>query len=71
MHVMELFVLDAESYAVTLNSYCILKKNMSLSTVIVSELPNVIYLYEVLKHTLPVALSVHCHTKVVVFGSVL
>jgi len=44
---------------------------MSLSTLIFSELPNVIYLYWVLKQTLPVALSVHCQTKVVVLGFVL
>jgi hypothetical protein len=37
----------------------------------VSEFPSVMYLYEVEKHTLPVALSVHCHTKVVVLGLVL
>jgi hypothetical protein len=35
MQVMELFVREFESKAVTLNSYCIPKKKMSLSTVIV------------------------------------
>ena len=71
MHVMELFVRELTSKAVTLNSYCIPKKKMSLSTVMVSEFPRVMYLYCVLKQTLPVALSVHCQTKVVVLGSVL
>ena len=71
MHVMELLVRELASKAVTFSSYCIPKKNMSLSTLIVSEFPRVIYLYWVLKQTLPVALSVHCQTKVVDLGLVL
>lgn len=67
----EEFVPELASNAVTLNSYCIPKKKMSLDTVIISEFPSVMYLYDVEKQTLPVALSVHCHTKVVVFGFVL